>query len=221
MVDEKLVGSEEIAVTGSDGKIHKSGALRPPGAVPIDGVVGESDIPMPLSVDLGDEGIVTLSPNAIPEATNRDHKNKLIWTATYTDGSVISEYDENGKAVSSEDIDHKALREFRLLDNKGRTVIAQAIQPGQCFFYRRRTALRTGDDVIEVIHIFGWRMFVILSINQEMEIEKEWITHAIFLFESDMHVEVGYFKAPSDDLSESKQWKYDPNWRDIDEVAAE
>ena len=215
MADE-LVGSKEIALVGSDGKVHKTGSIRPPGAIPLDSVLGQADIPVPISVDLG-ESIVTLTPSAMPVAMTKGYNDKVMWVAIYADGTTITQCDENGQTISSEEIDHKTLREFKLVDQLGKTVVSQSIEPGQCFFYRRRTALQTGRDVVEIIHLFGWR---ILTSGQAEE--KEWLVNTVFLFESDLHVEVGSFKSIiNNDLSESKQWKYAPNWRDIDEVAAE
>lgn len=209
MTDEKkLQGSKEIAVSGSDGEVHKVGGVQSSNRLPTDRI-GESEIAVPLTVDLGDK-IVTLSPSPRPVATTKDYISKVIWIATYKDGKVIAEYDEKGNSVTSEKIDKEKLRNFCLVDQRGRTVVSQAIQPGQCFFYRRRTALRTGEDVIEVIHIFGWRI----------KTKDDWITHAVFLFESDMHVEIGGFNTFDPDLSEAKQWKYPPKWRDIDEIPA-
>lgn len=228
MADDKLQASEEIAISSSDGKIgavrDKSGQMTSPGAIPLDSLLGESDVPMPLSVDAGEDGIITLTPSSIPEATTKDHQGRVVWVAIYNDGTMITEYDENGDQVSSEDIDHKKLREFKLVDSKARTVISQEIIPGQCFFYRRRTALQTGRDVVEIMHMFGWRFSYASSIGENGEVTKEYIEHLCVLFESDMHVEVGCFEAkpvdPSTNLSGRKAWKYPLNWRDIDEVPA-
>jgi hypothetical protein len=231
MSDDKLRGSEEIAVTKIDGDTAKEGTVRgtsgsqnAPGSLPIDGLIGEADIPMPMSIDAGDE-IVTLTPSLSPEATSKGHQGRVVWVATHSDGSVITEYDEDGNDVSSETIDHQKIREFKLVDRKGRTVISQDIIPGQCFFYRRRTALQTGKDVVERMHLFGWRYPIATHIGETGEVNKEYLDHLVVLFESDMHVEVGCFEAdpvdPSENISGRKSWKYPINWRDIDDIPAE
>jgi hypothetical protein len=198
--------------------------MTPPGSIPLDELLGEADVPMPLSVDAGEEGILTLTPSPMPEATTKDYKSRVVWVAVYKDGSMITEYDEEGNNISSEEIDREKIREFKLVDSKGRTVISQEIVPGQCFFYRRRTALQTGRDVVEVMHIFGWRFPYTSSIAEDGKVTKEYIEHLCVLFESDMHVELGCFDAepvdPSTNLSGRKSWKYPPNWRDIDDIPA-
>lgn len=228
MADDKLKGSEEIAAVSSDGKVgairkDHTGQQTPPGTIPIDGLLGEAEVPMPLSVETGD-GVVTLSPSPMPVATTKDYQSRVVWVAIYKDGTTIAEYDEDGNQVSSEDIDHEKIREFKLVDSKARTVISQEIVPGQCFFYRRRTALQTGKDVVEVMHMFGWRFPYTSSIGEDGVVTKEYIEHLCVLFESDMHVEIGCFDAkpvdPSVNLSGRKAWKYPPNWRDIDDVPA-
>lgn len=182
-----------------------SGSICPPGSTMVD-KLGESDIPVPLTVDLGGD-ILTLSPDPRSIVDNKGYESKVVWAATYNDGSVITD----SEGISTDHIDRKKIREFKLLDYKARTIVSVGIQPGQCFFYRRRTVMRTGQDVIEMIHLFGWRMLI----------GDEWIANVTFLFESDMHVEIGGFGKVESNLEESQQWKYEPNWREIDEVSAE
>lgn len=229
MTDSKFRASDEIAITSSDGqegavRQNKTGGQTPPGAIPLDGLLSEADVPMPLSVDAGEAGIVTLTPSSMPVATNKDYQSRVVWVAVYSDGSSFYEYEADGKNNSSEDIDRERLREFKLIDSKARTVISQEIIPGRCFFYRRRTALQTGRDVVEVMHMFGWRYPVASNVAEDGTIEKEYIDSLTVLYESDMHVEVGSFDSapvdPSANLSGRKSWKYSPNWRDIDEIPA-
>jgi hypothetical protein len=185
------------------------------GSVPSD-KIGQACVPTPLSVMTKDNGIRTLSPSAMPDAENRDYKSRVVWVVNYKDGQTIAEYDQHGNNVSSTQIDRKKIREFKLIDRKARTVISLDIHPGHCFFYRRRTALITGRDVVEVMHMFGWR--ILRDGNVVME-------NLIMLYESDMHVEVGIFDIksdnPSNNLSGSKAWKYPPKWREEDAIAAE
>lgn len=221
--------SDEIAMISSDGKIgavrqDKSGGITPPGSISLDNLISEAEVPMPLSVDTGEDGIITLTPSAFPAASNKDYKSRVVWVAIYSDGTQTAEYDEKGNGVSSEAIDRQKLREFKLIDKKGRTVVSQEIVPGRCFFYRRRTAMQTGRDVVEVMHMFGWRYSIASNVTEDGKIVQEFLDHLVVLFESDMHVEVGSFDSvpvnPSADLSGRKAWKYQPIWRDIDEIPA-
>jgi hypothetical protein len=184
------------------------------GSVPLD-QIGQACVPTPLSVMTKDNGIRTLSPSTIPDAENRDYKSRVVWVATYKDGTDLAEYDRDGNNVSSTKIDRKKIREFKLIDHKARTVISLDIHPGQCFFYRRRTALITGRDVVEVMHMFGWRLIK----DGDVIVE-----NLITLYESDMHVEAGIFDInsdPSNNLRGKRAWKYPPKWHAEDAIAAE
>ena len=92
------------------------------GSVPLD-QIGQACVPTPLSVMTKDNGIRTLSPSTIPDAENRDYKSRVVWVATYKDGTDLAEYDRDGNNVSSTKIDRKKIREFKLIDHKARTVI--------------------------------------------------------------------------------------------------
>lgn len=192
-----------------------SGTQSDPGTLPIDNI-NDVTTPMPLSIETKNEGIRTLTPSTIPEAENKGYRGRVAWIATYKDGSILSEYKANGDIVSADQIDRRQIREFKLIDSKKRTVISLDIKVGQCFFYRRRTALQTGRDVIEVMHIFGWRRLIK---------DDEYIENMCVLYESDMHVEIGSFDSsvidPSMNLSGKKAWKYPPKWRDTDIIPAE
>lgn len=194
-----------------------SGKQSEPGTLPIDRI-DDVTMPMSLTIETQDNGIKTLTPSTIPEAQNKGHVSRVVWIATYKDGTTICEYDKEGKNISAEQIDRKRLREFKLIDAKGRTVISQDIHPGQCFFYRRRTALQTGRDVIEIMHMFGWRYLI----DKE---NSKYLEHMCVLFESDMHVEMGAFDPnqidPSTNITGKKAWKYPPSWREIDTIPAE
>lgn len=194
-----------------------SGRQSEPGTIPIDQV---DDVTMPtaLTIETLDNGIKTLTPSSIPEAQTMGHKSRVVWVATYCDGTILCEYDKQGVNISAEAIDRKKIREFKFIDSKGRTVISQDIHPGQCFYYRRRTALQTGRDVIEIMHMFGWRYLIDAS-------NSRYIEHMCVLYESDMHVELGAFDPnqidPSTNIGGRKAWKYPPAWREIDTIPAE
>lgn len=194
-----------------------SGRQSELGSLPMDRI-DDITTPMSISIETKEHGIRTLSPSSMPEAESKGHKSRVVWIATYKDGSTICEYDIDGRHISAEQIDRQKIREFKLVDAKGRTVISQDIHPGQCFFYRRRTALQTGRDVIEVMHMFGWRYLI-------KDNESKYIENMCVLFESDMHVELGAFDPnyidPSTNIGGRKSWKYPPQWRAIDTIPAE
>lgn len=196
-----------------------SGRQSDLGSLPIDHI---SDIttPMSLTIETKEDGIRTLTPSTIPEAQNKGHKSRVVWIATYKDGSMVCEYDKQGNNISADSIDRKKIKEFKLIDAKGRTVISQDIYAGQCFYYRRRTALQTGRDVIEIMHMFGWRYLV-----SNKDEEPRYLEHMCVLYESDMHVEMGSFDPnnidPSTNIGGRKAWKYPPEWREIDTIPAE
>ena len=228
MEDKKQIISDESAVVKYEEGAKKEGAIKhirngqmnPPGASPMDGEPLET---IPMMVTTEDNEIVTMSSNPIPDATSKDYQHKVIWMARYSNGQILTEYDKNGEYVNSENIGHADLREFSLIDRKGRVVISQEITPGRYFFYRKRTALQTGRDVVEAMHLFGWRIpktDKIPSTVHDLPNEEDWHVHLCVLFESDMHVELGDFDYtpidPSEDISGRKSWKYPIKWRNID-----
>lgn len=167
----------------------------------------EGDIPAPLTVagPLGEAVVLTPSPQAGP--TTRYHKGKLIWAARYADNSLISQYDDDGNPVSVDTLSRDGLRAFLFLDEEGRPAYIQELLPGQQLIYRRRTALRTGEDVIEVIHIVGW----------SKQVGEEEIRHVAFIFESDLHIEMGDFrKDMREGYGRPDQWRYPIKFTDAD-----
>jgi len=207
-------------------KHGRNGQMTPPGSTQIDSNPLEV---VPLMVTTENSDVVTMSPHPMPDATSKYYKNKVVWLTRHNDGSIKTEYDRNGVLVNSQDIDHGTLREFCLIDYKGRVVISQEINPGQYFFYRKRTALQTGKDVVEAMHMFGWRIPIdgecdqlsfLPEIKSVHDHNGEWHIHLCVLYESDMHVELGDFDYtlidPSADISGHRSWKYPIKWRNID-----
>lgn len=125
--------------------------------------------------------------------TSEGYQSKLIWSATYKDNVVFSQY-ENGEERSSEYINRSRLASFALYDLGGNKYIEQHYKPGQLFMYRCRTAMKTGHNVIERIHII---------VCQDGEKR-----HVIFVFESDLHIEVGDFIDASNPLADQHKWLY-------------
>ena len=131
---------------------------------------------------------------SVQPITSEGYQSKLIWSATYADNSVFLQYDENGKERSSEQIDRSRLVSFALYDLGGNKYIEQHYKSGQLFMYRCRTALKTGHNVVERIHII---------VCQDGDKR-----HVIFVFESDLHIEIGDFIDPSNPLAGQHKWLY-------------
>lgn len=162
----------------------------------IDGEDGA--IPEPINV-MGDKGAMCLTPSSTPGPTNRYYKDKLVWAAKYKDGTTIPQYKEDHTPVSTDHLPRENLRVFMLIDNYDRVAFVQEFFPGDRFIYRRRTALRTGKDVIEIIHIIG----------RIRKIGDQEFRHVSFIYESDLHIEMGDFrKDMRDGYGRIEQWRY-------------
>jgi len=111
-------------------------------------------------------------------------RNKLSWVATYIDNTVLTQYDNNGVERSSEQIDRSKLLSFSLYDFGGNKFVEQRYKSGQLFMYRCRTAMSADNNIIEKIHIIVCR-----------DGDKQ---HVLFVFESDLHIEIGDFNYPND-----------------------
>jgi hypothetical protein len=135
---------------------------------------------------------------------------RLIWVCRYQDGSTFNQFYE-GKERSTEEIDRTKLYSISLLDARGRTVLIQRYSRGQFPIYRRRTVLRPGQNVVEIIHILGWRMFG--------EADKE-IRHISFLYETDLRVECGDFSHEGDPRG-VEEWKHPIQYIDCDNVCVQ
>ncbi len=80
-----------------------------------------------------------------------------IWKATYKDGSTFSQYDENSREYSYEQIDKSRLESFTLYKEDGATVITLHIDPGQRLIYRRRVEMSPGLSTTLICHLVGWQ----------------------------------------------------------------
>lgn len=78
----------------------------------------------------------------------------MQWIAFYSDGSSLSQYDEETGEHSSEQIDRSKLRAFLLFSDTFELLLH--IHPGEQLIYRRRTVQRTGEGSI-VAHLLGSR----------------------------------------------------------------
>jgi len=166
---------------------------------------------VPLCIEVNTNEIKTLNPSAKFSLDNIDYKHKITWVAEYNSGHTIYEQQGN-RVISSESIDHKKIRKFSLYyDDK--LISSLNIGVGQYFFYRKRTVLATGKNVVDVIHIYGWRSAIDRSHLNYSEC-------VCFLYESDKRVEIGQFVLESKGDAKNN-WKYEPRWRDIDNIITE
>jgi hypothetical protein len=113
----------------------------------------------------------------------------LRWVATYSNDTILTQ-DSN----SSEMIDRSILKSFALYDIGGNKIVEQIFKPGQRFQYRCRTIMATGHDITERVHI------IVCQSSQHR--------HVIFVFESDMHIEISDFVEPEDATDDNQRLKY-------------
>ena len=171
--------------------------------------IGIDQISVPLCIEIDNE-IKTLNPSAKLSADNYDYINKVNWFAEYSDNRTINEIND-GISLSSESIDHRRIRKFGLKDADGKVVVILNIRIGHYFFYRKRTVMVTGENVVEVIHLFGWRS----STDRD---DPEYSENVCMFYESDMRLEVGFFILEGNGGEEGEFWNYEPKWRNIDNI---
>ena len=119
------------------------------------------------------------------QITTSGYRNKLTWVALYSDNTIFPQYSD-GKERSSEQVDRSKLVAFTLYDLGGNKYVEQRFKSGQLFMYRCRTILKTGHNIIERIHI------IVCQENDKR--------HVVFVFESDLHIEIADF-VDSNDLT--------------------
>jgi hypothetical protein len=151
---------------------------------------------------------LTLTPAASPAATNYFHQNKLAWAAQYADGSVITQFHE-GEEQTVDKLPRENLRKFSVITSDGKVLASLDLKPGQMFFYRKRTAMRPGANVVETIHLFGWRLDMGHGVKD--------IVSALFVYESDLHIECGGFHHPLRQ-ARPQEWRHPIKWHDADLV---
>lgn len=83
----------------------------------------------------------------------------MQWIATYTDGSTLSQYNEDGSENAYKDIDRERLHSFALLTAEGRTVLVLMLDPGQRLIYRKRHRIVMGVSH-HVIWLVGWQQTI-------------------------------------------------------------
>lgn len=173
----------------------------------IDGNTSHDTKPVNIVSPIGE--VISLSPSPVPLAI-ADNNGKLIWMVTYNDGGVLSQLDARGESIDSKLIDRRRIASFSLIEFATMKVVFKMdFKEGQKFFYRRRSALRPGVNIVEVIHLVGFRM----------DIYGEEIRHCAFVHESDYKIEFGDFTDSSKKGYASREnWKYAPEWRGYDNI---
>jgi hypothetical protein len=161
----------------------------------------DADHPLVASVDIIERPVV-LSPHPHPNASNYFYTDKLVWKAFYADGSAKDQVGELGKEISTDNLSRDGLRKFALVGN-GIEICSHILEAGDMLFYRRRTAMRPGYDVVEVIHIVGKTR------------SKDGPNDIIFFYENDMHSEIGDFRSKTD-VTRIGEWRYPIKWHDAD-----
>jgi len=165
----------------------------------------ESSHPLVVSPEKAN-GPIVLAPQPRPMASNYFYEHTVTWRAEYADGAVRHQRGELGKELSTDHLSREGLRRFVLTDTKlGTDIVAHNFEPGDMLFYRRRTAMRPGEDVVEVLHILGKTR------------SKEGPNEIYFLYESDKRIEEGDFNDPADPANHVK-WRYPLNWHEADLV---
>jgi hypothetical protein len=159
----------------------------------------------PLVVDPDGAGKpVVLAPQPTPMASNYLYEHLVTWRAEYEDGRITHQAGELGTQLSTDHLSREGLRRFILVDNKsGKDIIGHDFELGDMFFYRRRTAMRPGEDVVEVIHILGKTR------------SKEGPNEIFFVFETDKRIEDGDFNDPQAPGIKNP-WRYPLSWHDAD-----
>jgi len=114
----------------------------------------------------------------------------LKWAATYDDNTILVQQDNN----STEHINRSKLQSFALYDIGGNKVIELKFKPGQLLQYRCRTAMVTGHDITERVHIIVCQT----GTNK----------YVVFVFESDMHIEISDFVDTNNATNDNQKLQY-------------
>ncbi len=78
----------------------------------------------------------------------------MFWRAVYKDGSVLNQYNGEGKPNGYENIDRKKLLQFQLL-KEGKVFFSLILESGQRLIFRRRVF----QNLNKTNHVFlvGWQ----------------------------------------------------------------
>lgn len=202
---------EKMKIVSGEPAWGKQTVFHAPADVP----EGETAPPVVVANPL-DDSLISLSASPTHGPTNRYHKGKLSWAVRYSDKEMLYQFDADGTERSTNDIHRKKLRAFLMFKEDGIMLFAQEFQPGQEFIYRRRTAMRTGANVIEVIHMVGWRKKI------DVDGREQRVCNINFIYESDLHIESGDFLFEEEEgYGNPEQWRYLPEFVDDDYIVIE
>lgn len=84
----------------------------------------------------------------------------IRWAAKYRDGSVVNQFDPDGKEVSTDNlVKREDIESFALWDYETRKpILTLHLDPGQKLIYRRRCWQHPGDEKpFQVVYLVGWR----------------------------------------------------------------
>lgn len=107
----------------------------------------------------------------------------LSWVAMYRDGTIITEYSEDGSSRTISEIPKKNLKRITLVNRIGYPVCSQDYLSGQSVIYRKRSLMTSGGSVLRM-HILGWAYFNGTDSTN---------LSVAFIYESDARVEMGHF----------------------------
>ena len=86
---------------------------------------------------------------------NREEsKEKFVWEATYEDGTVIKQINQDQKDTSTEELTRKGLRSFALVSETEERIFNLKFHAGDKFAFRRRVAVKAGVGLQARYYIF-------------------------------------------------------------------
>ena len=123
----------------------------------------------------------------------------FAWIAKYRDGSFVSQYNEQGKERSTDNIPaRQTLESFSLIDVPNKKVIITIhFDDNQRLIYRRRTEMIQGYGSVVACHLVGW----------QQKINGSNIQSIAYVFEPDGRIELG------GKFRDDHPWFYSPTIR--------
>jgi hypothetical protein len=87
----------------------------------------------------------------------------IRWAAKYRDGSIVNQFDADGKEASTDNLKFRdEIESFALWDfDTRKPILTLHLDPGQKLIYRRRCWQRPGEEKPhQVVYLVGWRRTV-------------------------------------------------------------
>jgi hypothetical protein len=86
---------------------------------------------------------------------NREEsKEKFVWEATYEDGAIIKQINQDQKDTSTEELSRKGLKSFALVGKEEEKIFNLKFHVGDKFAFRRRVAVKAGVGLQARYYIF-------------------------------------------------------------------